>query len=467
MKVMIKNWGPIKECEYDLEKSMLVTYGGNSVGKSYAMQIMYLLLKNLIAMGKAIIYYRGYPWFRDERWKEIRELLMDFVDSEGKTKDITEQINHYLVSMLEDDLMNRLQNSYMNTFGNYDQILLKEPCVSFSVGEITCCKLYMQQQKMELKMNFQPIRLSKSNSNFHKSHNGKNFFDIYVFENHIETPTELVRERLEELQKAFYMEIVTRFHDVYFLPASRSGIYTGMSSFGPILTQLSQNRAFIKGEIQIPGISEPVSDYYMELSNIKLRENADIKPVVEEIEKEILKGTVVFDPKKKTILYQREGSFEELEMADVSSMVSEISPITAFIKYIVNNRFSMRLSRGTNKESVKKSAVILFIEEPEAHLHPTNQVKLMKCFAKLLEHNVKLIMASHSNYVFNELNNLVIGKMLSQEEYEPVLMYMTESGSVTERLDLDELGAADRNFTDITQELYQERETLIAKRFQM
>ena len=91
----------------------------------------------------------------------------------------------------------------------------------------------------------------------------------------------------------------------------------------------------------------------------------------------------------------------------------------------------------------------------------------MKCFAKLLEHNVKLIMASHSNYVFNELNNLVIGKMLSQEEYEPVLMYMTESGSVTERLDLDELGADDRNFTDITQELYQERETLIAKRFQM
>ena len=175
----------------------------------------------------------------------------------------------------------------------------------------------------------------------------------------------------------------------------------------------------------------------------------------------------MFDPKKKTILYQREGSFEELEMADVSSMVSEISPITAFIKYIVNNRFSMRLSRGTNKESVKKSAVILFIEEPEAHLHPTNQVKLMKCFAKLLEHNVKLIMASHSNYVFNELNNLVIGKMLSQEEYEPVLMYMTESGSVTERLDLDELGADDRNFTDITQELYQERETLIAKRFQM
>ena len=183
MKVMIKNWGPIKECEYDLEKSMLVTYGGNSVGKSYAMQIMYLLLKNLIAMGKAIIYYRGYPWFRDERWKEIRELLMDFVDSEGKTKDISEQINHYLVSMLEDDLMNRLQNSYMNTFGNYDQILLKEPCVSFSVGEITCCELYMQQQKMELKMNFQPIRLSKSNSNFHKSHNGRNFFDIYVFEN--------------------------------------------------------------------------------------------------------------------------------------------------------------------------------------------------------------------------------------------------------------------------------------------
>ena len=48
MKIIIKKWGAIQESEYDLDKSMTVIYGDNNIGKSYAMQVMYLFLKNLI-----------------------------------------------------------------------------------------------------------------------------------------------------------------------------------------------------------------------------------------------------------------------------------------------------------------------------------------------------------------------------------------------------------------------------------
>lgn len=41
MKVIIKNWGPIAEGEYDLDKSLIVTYGDNNIGKSYAMNKIY------------------------------------------------------------------------------------------------------------------------------------------------------------------------------------------------------------------------------------------------------------------------------------------------------------------------------------------------------------------------------------------------------------------------------------------
>ena len=43
MKVRIDNWGPIEHCEYDLDKDMIVVYGDNNIGKSYAMQLIYLV----------------------------------------------------------------------------------------------------------------------------------------------------------------------------------------------------------------------------------------------------------------------------------------------------------------------------------------------------------------------------------------------------------------------------------------
>ena len=52
MRIKIKNWGPVREFEYDLSKSVIVTYGDNNIGKSYAMQVVYLLLKHLVAYAR-------------------------------------------------------------------------------------------------------------------------------------------------------------------------------------------------------------------------------------------------------------------------------------------------------------------------------------------------------------------------------------------------------------------------------
>lgn len=48
MKIKIVNFGPIKEFEFDLSKKLIVTYGDNNIGKSYAMQVVYLLLKSFM-----------------------------------------------------------------------------------------------------------------------------------------------------------------------------------------------------------------------------------------------------------------------------------------------------------------------------------------------------------------------------------------------------------------------------------
>ena len=56
MKIKIVNFGPIKEFEFDLSKKLIVTYGDNNIGKSYAMQVVYLLpLANLQMVLKLIL----------------------------------------------------------------------------------------------------------------------------------------------------------------------------------------------------------------------------------------------------------------------------------------------------------------------------------------------------------------------------------------------------------------------------
>ena len=40
MKITITNFGPIKQFDYDLAKDIVVTFGDNNIGKSYAMQVV-------------------------------------------------------------------------------------------------------------------------------------------------------------------------------------------------------------------------------------------------------------------------------------------------------------------------------------------------------------------------------------------------------------------------------------------
>lgn len=458
MKVIVEKWGPIQRCEYDLNKSMIVTYGENNIGKSYAMQVVYLLLKKLIGYAQNRGYFLGgRVYFSTEYSKmpsDIEAVVKEFAeDEECQKKDITKEFIGLLKERMQAELIPSLHDAFQNTFGTYEDILWENPVITLILDkecEICFC---MHQDSIELHMEMKPIWLKKVESDFHKSRENRTHYDIYVYHNRIDSPIQLIVDRLNRMNRKIAVKILNKVNSVYFLPASRSGIYTGMNSFGPILAQLSQNRAYIRGTIQIPSISEPISDYYLELTTIRPDSpQYHFAAIAEEIEKNVLRGEVKFDNKKKTITYTAEDTGKTMELGDVSSMVSEISPITAYLKYIVRKTPQMR-----------GSASVIFIEEPEAHLHPKNQVALIKSFVKLIRQNVKLVMASHSNYVFNELNNLLLAKDLPIAAYSPILMKYENGKSNTYYMDMDEWGVSDENFADTAEAIYMEREAIISQ----
>lgn len=146
--------------------------------------------------------------------------------------------------------------------------------------------------------------------------------------------------KLAQVHTHIIFTILNQVGQVYFMPASRTGIYSGMSAFGSIVAELSKRRSNITSRIELLGISEPISDYFISLSSISNNDKFDkdidsvIRACCDKIEGSILLGQVTFDSRKNSLMYAPNNMDAQLTMAEVSSMVSEVSPIVAFLKYI-------------------------------------------------------------------------------------------------------------------------------------
>lgn len=428
MKIKIVNFGPIKEFEFDLSKKLIVTYGDNNIGKSYAMQVVYLLLKALQdfpteEMTSMLLQFSKFIE------KMQKEKTSDGIKSDDKATEQEVDISNAMLNIV----MQKFMTSCRNTFGNLDVTLSKKPHIYAEVDEY----------RLDIDMEKETMSYCKGSIKY-----------AWGITYNNDTPPEMIETYTEDdILSAVKREI----SHVYFLPASRSGIYSGMSAFGTIVAELSKNRSALTSKIELPGISEPISDYFIELSNISNNSTVDtavdkeLKACYDKIEELILGGHVIFDGNKKSLMYVPDDMDIQFSMTEVSSMVSEVSPIVAFLKYIVANRQNVG----------SESRAVLFIEEPEAHLHPNNQVKLMEIFTELTNAGITLVMSSHSNYVFNKLNNLVLSGKLDYHIYQPIYLEKGAEGSISKPMHIDECGADDENFIDVSEALYNEREQII------
>lgn len=461
MNITIRHFGPIEEFVFDLTKDLIVVYGDNNIGKSYAMQIVYLLLKSFNEYFSSVTnYYDGYYFyyrygthhFSPKGMEEVRSTVSKFADSKQRQQDITKVINSCIIFDIKERLYASFISSCQNTFGDFKGILSQKPQIVLDLGSLSITfNLGDNKQAVQSSIYTYPTTLKKSSSDFHKSRNANGHLDIYYY-NNIETTVSTIIDSINERFGNLTTALIQFFGSVYFLPASRSGIYSGMSAFSSIIAELSKNKAMLTRKIELPGISEPISDYFLMLSNLKGNENEVLSDVYRNIETEILKGTVSFNRTSNTLVYTPIGIKHEFEMTEVSSMVSEISPIVAFLKYIITT--------GTTQKK-RQAKPIVFVEEPEAHLHPNNQIKLITLFSNLHKLGIKLVISSHSNYIFNKLNNLLLGKSISPQVYSPILLQSKENGSISTFMQIDDLGVDDANFLDVTAQLFEEREALI------
>ena len=87
--------------------------------------------------------------------------------------------------------------------------------------------------------------------------------------------------------------------------------------------------------------------------------------------------------------YRPNGWRFDLPLTNTSSMVSEIAPVVLYLRHVV------------------APDDLLIIDEPESHLHPAMQVAFTRQIADIVRAGVRIIVTTHSEWVLEELGNVV------------------------------------------------------------
>ncbi|MBL7767494.1 MAG: AAA family ATPase [Flavipsychrobacter sp.] len=476
MKIEINNLGPISHLVVDLKKDMHLIYGENSIGKSYATYTIYCLLKNIINKQ----YNRGYYLFHSKEDFEssapIQFLRTKLKEVRAKKElDCTNEFISLLEDQLKDLFLTAFQNSLKNTFSslknlknrrvneNYNIIihLNKDEKINFISNDEG--ELDLKYESLDTK--FRILEKSTKSTRFSFYINGKKKFGKPNEEQFINEFSGFFINSINKILR----QIDFGIRDIYYLPASRSGLYQALNAFTPIIAKLTQSRFFLQSNsIELPSLSEPLSDYFIDLSTVdKKNENHEFKEIIELFQKDILKGFVDYNEDTKQIIFKPDDIDLELNLSESSSMVAELSPLVIYFRHILNNKYASNRIKDLNffdrfymAEYKQKGRYfdIIFIEEPEAHLHPKIQVALIEIFAKLTSLKLKIFITSHSNYMFNKLNNLILGNSLNEKRLSVYHLIPTGKGTIQSRdMKVTSEGIEDRNFQDVSEKLFNER----------
>ena len=219
---------------------------------------------------------------------------------------------------------------------------------------------------------------------------------LEAFSNGDDDSSFLARNVVEILEKAARKRLAGALRSpAFYLPADRTGI---MHAHGAMISGIigSTPMTGARAAARTPMLSGVLADFLQQIIEIDRMGTVDDHQVPEvgaRIEEAILGGSVYIERSDligfPQFMYRPKGWRKGLSLTSASSMVSEIAPVVLYLRHVV------------------RPGDALIIEEPESHLHPAMQVEFMRRIAALVRLGARVIVATHSEWVLEELANTV------------------------------------------------------------
>lgn len=379
MNIQIKQLGAISEGTIDLSKKLNVFCGPNGTGKTYMAYVLYALTK----LNNKNIGIRP----------DSEVLKAALTTDEFSIKISPQTLFAYRAKEIE-----QVRNNLWVLFS----IAEEKANLFFKDTEINCEETEEDFVKRitELSVN-EEIRIYNYNFQINKS-GGSNEMTI-----------KLGDYIMKDEAFAQFMEIVFMSRLYSFLsfspitssiifPVERNSIYTfvkelsikrneALEHLEAIATNKNINYLdmYFKRSTRYP---QPIRDGLQVAEDLENTQkiNSIYYPFAEEIEHKLLKGKVLITKEGSVEFASDKAPRVKLSFHQSSSIVKTLASLVIYLKHQaqIND--------------------LVIIDEPELNLHPDNQVKLARIFARMVNKGLRLVVSTHSDYIVREFNNLIM-----------------------------------------------------------
>jgi predicted ATPase len=411
MKIKIKNLGALKQAEFSLGELTLIC-GYNNTGKTYATYALFGFLYTWRKMFSIKI--------NDDK---IEQLLADGV----LRLDIQEYVNQ-VEQIVTQGCQAYTQELPKIFAASAERFKESEFQVSLNIENIRLSK------KFDLEIGFGEVSLFSIT----KSEESTELVATLLIEKEkVKIPTEILKRIIGDALK----DII--FDPLFPRPFIASSERTGAAIFRKDLN-FDRNRLFEEigqGGQNIDRMELLLKDYGDYALPIKT--NVDFIRQLESIVKkssfvaenhpdvladfaDIIGGEYTVT-RNDELYYQPKGKRVKLSMDESSSAVRSLLDIGFYLRHEA------------------KLGDLLMVDEPELNLHPENQRRVARLFARLVNLGIKVFITTHSDYIIKELNTLI---MLNHDK--PHLKQIAEQ----EGYPLEELISSEKIKVYIAEEAY-------------
>ena len=461
VEIAVKNFGPIAEANIDL-RPLTVFVGPSNTGKTYFATLMYVLhgvfndlsgssLLSRFEPGKAMSILSELLSSPATLKEEVAEILKKLVLDEEpfKLSDMSKEVRQRLEIVINDtdffakELQNELKNCFdLNSISELMHLTgeqRNETSVLLKISE-------RDQEYWNIRM-----RISTSEVNLDNLIS----LDTPANENMVLLPKEwsvFGGVSFEENRVRIGSDSYPHTKKTYYLPAARNGI---MQSHRIIVSSLVKRttRVGLENFPEVPTMSGVIADFIERiiLYEEKKISNEEMKHLSEILESEVLAGQILLKPTPSgypDFYYRPQGIEEDIRLSQTSSMVSELAPLVLYLRSLVQPDDT------------------LIIEEPEAHLHPGAQADMAVILARLVRAGVKVIVTTHSDWLLQEIGNLIrvgelektgekVGDLPTSLQKEQVGVWHFQKDGKVEEIPYNHIdGVEPMEYLDVAEDLY-------------
>jgi predicted ATPase len=466
MKLKVENFGPIHYADIEL-KPLTVIIGKNNAGKSMLAQLIFTLMRLRESINPSYILKPFLPHIFSIPENTLIGILQHFLSVENfqrKIKETKELTPFSYLKIVLDVIIDSFTHSLNKPLGSFLER-------SFAIEFKNLVNLYSDYTKAECTYNEHLI----VEFTITKEGNLSARFDVKTIEELIDNIlrdkeiNELIEKTLSLKDKRDFaidmviiIKILTEFLfpeslplSPLYIPAGRAGLLEGYEAVSSALITLAPV-APLKG-ITMPPMPAMASEFYSLLLQLEGKKGPFAK--ISDLFKEILEGDIVLEklklPEGKSkMVYKFKFKDKEssIDLIHAASMVKELSPIYLIIR-----------------ELADKGSLII-IEEPESHLHPAAQIKLMEIFAKLVNEGLNILITTHSDLLLRKLAHLIMESSskktnvyLKPEDVAVYLLKPNKKGFISQKVNIIE-GLP--TFDEVIEQLYEKEKELSYLYFQ-